>query len=300
MVPSVACRDEREREVVRLWRNGHLGRGTTVTYLQWVRLYRAYCRQRHIDETAELTLDGAVRFTRAYVGPRKKGPVASRSGEIAWRALRAWSCALRSLRVSVPEWRPKRVSPRLSPLLTAYCQYRRGHRGVAEGTLGRDIEVAKAFLSLLRDRSKTVARATVADIDAFVSALAASISRRSVADRCSSLRSFLRFLHTTGRSVRNLAPCVAAPRVRIPARAAVAGRAPHSSRDPAEATARQTRFRHVADGGHIRARSWRGVGLASRGRGLEVGNSARPAAEDRRRNRPPAAGSGYTGLGGLS
>lgn len=215
MAPSVVCRDEREREVVRLWRNGHLSRGTTITYLQWVRLYRAYCRQRHIDETAELTLDGAERFTRAYVGPRKKGPVASRSSEIAWRALRAWSCALRSLRVSVPEWRPKRVSPRLSPLLTAYCQYRRGHRGVAEGTLGRDIEVAKTFLSLLRDRSKPVARATVADIDAFVSALAASISRRSVADRCSSLRSFLRFLHTTGRLIRNLAPCVVAPRVRI-------------------------------------------------------------------------------------
>jgi site-specific recombinase XerD len=60
-----------------------------------------------------------------------------------------------------------------------------------------------------------VQRAAVADIDAFVSQLSASVSRRSVADRCSSLRSFLRFLHTTGRLSRELAACVVFPRIRI-------------------------------------------------------------------------------------
>jgi integrase/recombinase XerD len=215
MALSAPCGDEREREVVRLWQNGHLSRGTTITYLHWVRLFRAYCRNRRLDEAAELTLDGAVRFTRAYVGPRKKGPVAGKSGDIACRALRAWACALRSLKISVPEWRPRRVPAPLPPLLGAYCHYRRSHCGVAEGTLKRDVEVATAFLLLLRDRRRPVQRAAVADIDAFVSQLSASVSRRSVADRCSSLRSFLRFLHTTGRLSRELAACVVSPRIHI-------------------------------------------------------------------------------------
>ncbi len=215
MTLSIRCRDERERAVVRLWRSGHLARSTTITYLHWVRLYRTYCRERRIDETAELTLDGAVRFTRAYVGPRKKGAVARRSSEIAWRALRAWACALRSLRISVPEWLPRRPVAPLPPLLGEYCQYRRSHSGVAEGTLKRDIEVAKDFLLVLQDQGKPLRSAAATDIDTFVGVLSTSISRRSVADRCSSLRFFLRFLQTTRRLPHDLAACVISPRIRI-------------------------------------------------------------------------------------
>ena len=215
MTSSVVCRDEREREVVRVWQSGHLSSGTAFTYLHWIRLYRTYCGQRQLDETAGLTLDGVTRFTQAYVGPRKKGAVAPRSREIAVRALHAWACALGALRIAVPEWRARRAPVPLPPLLAAYCHYRRSHGGVAEGTLGRDIEAASAFLSVLRGQGKPIRKAAVADIDTFVRRLSESMSKRSVADRCSSLRSFLRFLHTTGRLGHDLASCVISPRVRF-------------------------------------------------------------------------------------
>lgn len=191
-----------------------MSEGAILAYLQWVRRFRKYCQRQHLVETAELTLDGARRFSHVYVGSRKKDLVADRTRESAWPALRAWACALRSLGIAVPGWRPRPAPAPLSPLLTAYCQYRRSHRGVAETTLMHDIAVAKVFVSLVRDHGKSVAKAAVSDVDAFVTRTSASVSRRSVADRCSSLRSFLRFLYTTGRLNRDLAACVIAPRVR--------------------------------------------------------------------------------------
>ena len=199
--------------MVRLWRSGHLSEGAIGAYLQWVRRFQDYCRRQHLVETAELTLVGARRFSRRYVGPRTGGRVADCTRESAWPALRAWACALRSLRIVVPKWRSKPVPAPLPRLLTTYSEYRRSHRGVAEATLRRDVEVANVFVSLLRERGKSVGKAGVSDIDAFVSRISASISRRSVADRCSSLRSFLRFLHATGRLNRDLATSVIAPRV---------------------------------------------------------------------------------------
>jgi integrase/recombinase XerD len=182
-------------------------------YLQWVRRFRAYCQQHQLDEASQLTRSGVIRFTHAYIGPRTKGPVAGATCRVAWKALHGWACALRALRISVPPWRAPRVPARLSPVLAAYCQYRRSHGGVAETTLRRDREVAQAFLALVQGRGKAVGQATVADLDAFVAQLSARLTGRSVADCCSALRAFLRFLRTTGRLGKDLAPWVVAPRL---------------------------------------------------------------------------------------
>jgi hypothetical protein len=64
--------DKREKQVVRLWQSGHISPGSILLYLQWVRRYYAYCQLHHLDEAAELTLDGARRFTQAYVGPEPR------------------------------------------------------------------------------------------------------------------------------------------------------------------------------------------------------------------------------------
>ena len=56
--------------------------------------------------------------------------------------------------------------------------------------------------------------ATVTDVDAFVRKLATRLSKRTVADTCSSLRAFLRFLQMTGRLPADLASGVIAPRYR--------------------------------------------------------------------------------------
>jgi site-specific recombinase XerD len=129
--------------------------------------------------------------------------------------LHAWSCALQLLGESVPPWRPPASLPRRSPLLTAYGEYRRRHRGVSAATLKWDLDTASAFVKSLRSRGRGIAGLRVADIDRFVDGLSTRLSRRTVAGACSALRCFLRFLFTTRRLRYDFAPCVVAPRYRI-------------------------------------------------------------------------------------
>ena len=207
--------DSRERAVGDLWRKGHRSPGTMVIYLQWVRRFRTYCEKRRLRETEHLTAVGARRFIRAYAGPRLKGRVsAENSRNLAANALHAWACALGALGTTLPPWREK-YTPPLSPLMKEYWHYRRAHSGVSESTLVRDVETARGFLGQLRRGAKPIARATLADVDAFVRTLAARLSKRTVADTCSSLRAFLRFVHMTGRLSADLASGGIAPRYRI-------------------------------------------------------------------------------------
>ncbi len=211
---SVLRNENREQAVVRLWRKNRISAGAARTYLRWVRLFHAYCQQRHLEETAQLTLDGLTRFVHAYVGPRTKGPVSAFTRNVAQNALHAWSWALSALHVPVPEWRAPQAPAKLTPLLAGYSQYRCSHCGVVESTSLRDVETAKAFLALLPSGSQSVSKVSVADIDRFVSHLSTRLSKESVANHCSSLRTFLRFLHTTKRIRRDLASCVVSPRIR--------------------------------------------------------------------------------------
>jgi len=111
----------------------------------------------------------------------------------------------------VPTWREKKARL-MPPLIDEYCRYRKAHNGVAEGTLVRDVAIAHGFLNELRSHRESVARATLADVDTFLGKAAHRVSRSTVADTCSSLRSFLRFLHTTGKMPSDLAKGVFGPR----------------------------------------------------------------------------------------
>jgi len=79
----------------------------------------------------------------------------------------------------------------------------------------RDLETARGFIEELRGRTKPIERTTLTDVDAFVQKLATRLSKRTVADTCSSLRAFFRFLQMTGRLAVDLASGVIAPRFRI-------------------------------------------------------------------------------------
>lgn len=78
----------------------------------------------------------------------------------------------------------------------------------------RDIETARGFLEQLRRGSKRINQATQSDVDAFVQRLASRIAKRTVADTCSSLRAFLRYLQIADKLPRDLASGVIAPRYR--------------------------------------------------------------------------------------
>ncbi len=207
--------DSRERAVLDLWRRGRLSPGTISTYLQWVRRFRAYCKQRKIVETEQLTLLGVRRFARSYTGPRlKRRRSAQGSQDAARNALRAWACAQEALGEAVPPWRDKHRAPSLLHLLPEYCHYRQAHNGVSKRTLVRDIENARGFLDQLRHRRTSIRSAGLRDVDAFVGNLATRLSNRTVAENCSSLSAFLRFLQMTGRLPADLASGVVAPRYR--------------------------------------------------------------------------------------
>jgi integrase/recombinase XerD len=215
MKDPVRVIDSHEQAVVELWRKGRLKPGTIIIYLQWARRFRKYCEKRNLLETEELTAVGVRRFTHVYAGPRLMGRRSSKdSRTLASNALHAWACALGAMGAPLPPWRDEHVLP-LSPLLKEYCHYRRAHNGVSERTLLRDVETARGFLRQLQRRSKSIARAMLTDVDAFVRELATRLSRRTVADTCSSLRAFLRFLLMTGRLRADLANGVVAPRYRI-------------------------------------------------------------------------------------
>lgn len=218
MSGRIRLHDAQERDVVEVWRHGHLSPNTIELYLRWVRHFRSHCQKHGLSETDELTLAGAVRFAQSYIGSRKKGPIGGSSRSTARNALHAWACALCALGISMPKWLQPREAVALEPLLEDYVCHRRTQCGIAEGTLLRDIETARRFLQLLRQRGKSAGKLTLADVDAFVGDLAGQHSNTTVADRCSSLRSFLRFLRMTGRIRRDLAACVMAPRTHVAAR----------------------------------------------------------------------------------
>lgn len=183
-------------------------------YLQWVRRFRARWSSRAVDEIARLTRSEAVAFAGSYTGPRCGGGIKESSRRSACNALHAWSSALQLLGVPVPPWRSAPILQRWPALLEAYGEHRRLHRGVSKGTLVRDMDVASSFLRSLRSRGRSVAAMRPADIDRFIDALSARLSRRTVAGLCSTLRCFLRFLRATGRIRCDLASCVVAPRFR--------------------------------------------------------------------------------------
>jgi hypothetical protein len=187
-------RDEVEAEAVQVWRESHRAESTIGVYLQWVRRFRADCRARGLPEFEQLTQAGVEAFAHRYCGPRLRRVVPGRVRGPARHALRAWAYVQRRLGRVVPPWQPVPLPASESPLIAEYLAYRKRHRGVAEGTLPRDATTARLFLAALRSRGRTAGRARVRDIDQFVAGLSGRLSPRTVADTCSSLRAFLRFL----------------------------------------------------------------------------------------------------------
>jgi site-specific recombinase XerD len=100
-------------------------------------------------------------------------------------------------------------------LLSEYREYRRAHVGVAESTLTRDVNTVQQFLQYLKRRRRMLGDLALVDIDGFIQKTAERLSKAKVVDICSSLRAFLRFLHTTGRLQTDLASDVMAPRFRV-------------------------------------------------------------------------------------
>ena len=188
---------------------------TIQVYLGWIRRFRKHCQTRNLDEVEQSCSTGVLRFIHSYAWPRLIRKPTARSADSARSAVHAWACALRSLGEPVPAWRQQSAVAALPPLLSEYAAYRQAHNGVSAATLSRDIDTARRFLQRLRRRRRALKRIDLRDIDAFVQATAVRVSTSTVADTCSSLRMFLRFLQATGHLASDLASGVMAPRFRL-------------------------------------------------------------------------------------
>lgn len=202
--------DSLYQRVAELWRAGSRTPGTINGYLPWVRRFR---ERIGVDaDGAMLTRDQVDAFAIRYVGPRGCAVDSARHG--ARCALRAWSCALRSLGFAVPPWIKPPRPRRLSPMLAQFVEYRLKHGGVSPSTVPSDVLYVSKFLTFLRQLGRRPDAVRIVDVDAFVAACCSRMTRKTVAGVCSSLRAFLRFRLAVGRLRHDLASSVVGPRIR--------------------------------------------------------------------------------------
>jgi site-specific recombinase XerD len=200
-------------EVAGVWRADRCLRASTSRhYLHWIERFRTYCRERCLDERAELTLAGARRFIGWYARRRGLSPEADGPCANARAALCSLSRAYQVLGLEPPQWKNV-VAPRpaASPLLRAFEAHLLEYRGNAASTVSLMLTQVSQLLSYLREHGLTWRAMKLTDIDSFLIACSARYSRSTTAGIAGSVRAFMRFLFATGRSKTDLAASVIAP-----------------------------------------------------------------------------------------
>lgn len=206
--------DTKLADVARVWRDDHcLKWNSSRHYLQWIRLFRSYCREQGLDEISQLTLKGATTFAKWYAQRHDIDEV--NAFQNVRNSLHAWACARRALNDAVPEWTPAPdPKPLAPPLLEEFAAHLREHRGNPMVTITKKIKHIANFLKFLQSRRCVPEQVKLTDIDAYVIDCRSHFARTTTADICSSIRGFLRFLLATGRMSAELASSVMSPVVR--------------------------------------------------------------------------------------
>ena len=204
-------------DVRRIWEQNRCVEPRTISlYRYWICRYVDYCRTQGLDEEQELTRAGARRFAswwRSQGSPRRGGFTTSLNSSRS--ALRAWSFALGILGVKVPPWESPTTPPPLSATMAAFVAYLNDVRGNPPQTVHKKLTHMAMFVEHCRKRHRVVHRARLKDIDDFIVTCRQRYARTTVADICSTVRGFQRFLCTTGRSSRDLSGSVLSPIVRV-------------------------------------------------------------------------------------
>lgn len=200
--------------IERVWRDNRcLKHSSIVVYRRWILRFKAYCQATQLDEKTQLTLAGVALFARWYARSHDIEEKSAFSG--ARSALGTWALARQTLGEPLPSWViVPEVERSRSRLLCEFAEHLRLHRGNPTGTVRKKTEHVANFLAFLREQGRRAQQLRLQDIDAFVSVCAKRYARTTVADICSSLRGFVRFLRMSGRIRADLAPSILAPIVR--------------------------------------------------------------------------------------
>lgn len=201
-------------EVERVWcENRCLKSSSIAVYERWILRFTDYCVTQELDQNSQLTLTGATRFARWYARTHKVDRQTAFCS--ARSALRTWALARQTLGESVPPWKQvqKAAHPR-STLIREFADHLYQHHGNPASTVHKKIAHVSHLLVFLRERGRRPQQLRLHDIDAFVGSCRKRYARTTVADICSTLRGFVRFLRMSGRISADLAPSILAPIVR--------------------------------------------------------------------------------------
>lgn len=198
------------------WRRDGFKASVVSAYSLWVRRFELDCARRGLSPDTQLTREAVWRFATRYA--RRRG--------IDWRctrctavpALHGWSRGLAFLGYGVPLWSAPRSAPVVPAVVAEFADHQRRHRGIREISIAKQCHYAAAFLAFLCRRHRRLASVRIADVDAFIMERRRRYCLGVVANVCSSVRAFLRFLHATGRARFDLASAIQAPCVRRGAR----------------------------------------------------------------------------------
>jgi integrase len=214
MIRRNASVDPRLAEAERIWRqNRCIHADTASLYRQWIRRFGVYCRICAVAQNDELTFSGVRRFVHWWCAKHPKAKLKYVVNG-ARSALLAWAFALKALGEPVPPWRATVSRPPATPLLREFAEYLRGVRGNPLITIRKKLWHVALFDAHRRSKGRRSRLPRLQEIDQFVIACRARYARATVADICSTLRGYLRFLRVTGRMRNDLAASVMAPIVR--------------------------------------------------------------------------------------
>jgi site-specific recombinase XerD len=202
-VPTIA-------DIQRAWRADRCVHDSSAgVYLQWIRRFRDYCKQRLLDERAELTLERARCFIDWYAA-RRKLDAGRLSG--ASTAMHALSRVYQVMALNPPVWRAaQRIAPPSDELLRAYADHLARHRGSPEVTVRKKLAHVDKVLQYLAQNGKTWRTMTLPDIDEFLIECSNRYARSTTADIAGCVRSFAGFLLATGRISVDFAESVISP-----------------------------------------------------------------------------------------
>jgi integrase/recombinase XerD len=199
----------------------HLGstgytRPVTAHYVDCARRLLAHLNKHQISLTA-IEPSHVNAFLRHELRTYRRRHGRSPASNVRWRQWRM-AGVHKYLRVMVGRWPP--MPPAANPF-EAHCRHvcaeylleLREHRNLASGTVSEHAAEAKRFLTWVWQHKATLgfATLTVSDIDLYLNARVATIRRTTRKAVSSRLRSFLQYLHWTGRVTSDLAACVIAP-----------------------------------------------------------------------------------------
>ena len=196
--------------ILRTWRGDRIiGASSAQLYLEWIARFRRYCSELRLVEVDELTFRGARRFQAWYARTRKINAAHLGPASSSMRALRR---VYEVLGVSVPAWKPiERRRPPASVVLRDFATHLARHRGNPEVTVHKKLDHISKLLKHLAASGKSWRQMRLPDIDAFLIECARRYARSMVAGVASSVRSFCRFLLSSGRIDVDLADAVISP-----------------------------------------------------------------------------------------